>query len=97
MYSLDLRHDDPMIRPNHLLFLRSDDIIRLLEQNGQLLNISLDLMKSLEVRKAGDRSIYCNIFFILGLAKLAETKLLNGKDICPNLVKLFLRKSTNQN
>ena len=49
---------------NHPLFLHSDDIIRLLEQNGQLLNksailfltISLDLMKSLEVRIAGDQS-----------------------------------------
>ena len=35
---------------NHLLFLHSDDIIRFLEQNGQLLNksiISLELTKSL--------------------------------------------------
>ena len=44
------------------LFLHSDDIIRLLEQNGRLLHklvifvlmISLGLMKSSEVRKAGD-------------------------------------------
>ena len=49
---------------NHLLFLHSDDIIRLLEQNGRLLHkffhfvlmISLDLTKSSEVRKAGDQS-----------------------------------------
>ena len=48
----------------HLLFLLSDDIIRLFEENGRLLNkigyfvltISLDLMKSSEVRKAGDHS-----------------------------------------
>ena len=48
---------------DHLLFLCSDDIIRSLEQNGRLLHnfvlmISLDLMKSSEVRIAGDRSIY---------------------------------------
>ena len=42
---------------NQLLFLRSDDIIRSLEQNGHfVLMISLDLTKSLEVRKAGDQS-----------------------------------------
>ena len=50
MYSLDLRHDDPMIRPNHLLFLRSDDIIRLLEQNGQLLNkLDIYFFRSYEI------------------------------------------------
>ena len=55
-----------------LLFLRSDDIIRLLEQNGQLLNksailfltISLDLMKSSEVRIAGDQSNYLSKTFL---------------------------------
>ena len=53
-----------------MLILHSDDIIRSLEQNGQLPNksailfgpevwtISLDLMKTLEVRKAGDRPKY---------------------------------------
>ena len=42
-----------------MLFLHSDDIIRSLEQNGWLLHksaISLDLMKSSEVRRAGDSS-----------------------------------------
>ena len=45
---------------NHLLFLHSDDIIRLLEQNGRLLHKfgHFVLMKSSEVRKAGDQPNY---------------------------------------
>ena len=51
----------PILSVDHLLFFSSDDIIRSFEQNEQLLHnsvlmISLDLMKSSEVRIAGDRS-----------------------------------------
>ena len=63
MYTYNTVHID-----NHLLFLCSDDIIRSLEQIGHfVLTISLDLMKSPEVRKAGDRSIYqqYNVMFIV--------------------------------
>ena len=41
-FKMDFSCDFDFNKPNtnHLLFLRSDDIIRLLEQNGQLLNKS---------------------------------------------------------
>ena len=44
------------IQTNHLIFYRSDDIIRSFEQNGHFFHFREILQKSSEIRKAGDQS-----------------------------------------
>ena len=73
------------IQTNHLIFYRSDDIIRSFEQNGHFFHFREILQKSSEIRKAGDQSNFLILRCVITKVLFSYTFSSHNKNCSCNL------------